>query len=32
MKCPNCNREMFKGYMMNKIYWICIWCKIGVEK
>ena len=30
--CPKCNREMFIGFMMNKMFWICIWCKVGVEK
>jgi len=32
MKCPNCGREMFTGYMGNKLYWLCSWCKVGVEK
>jgi len=32
MKCPQCGNEMFIGFMMNKIYWLCLYCKTGVEK
>lgn len=30
--CNECNNDMFVGFMHGKMYWLCIWCMIGVEK
>lgn len=30
--CPECGNEMFVGFKINKMIWLCIYCKIGVEQ